>query len=139
MTTAEWDVKQIGEAVTIANPDHLIATLTADVPFDLEMTVRTGRGYATLSENRGGEQELGVIPVDSTFSPVIRVRYRTEDMRVGQRTNYDPLILEVWTKGTFPVCQSATAPMASTTAVTGQRTRCFITRRALRRRRASLG
>ena len=88
-------------AVTIANPDHLIATLTADVPFDLEMTVRTGRGYATLSENRGIEQELGVIPVDSTFSPVIRVRYRTEDMRVGQRTNYDRLILEVWTKGTI--------------------------------------
>ncbi len=87
-------------AVTIANPDRLIATLTADVPFNLEMAVRTGRGYATAVENRRPEQELGVIPVDSIFSPVLRVRYRTEAMRVGQRTNYDRLILEVWTKRT---------------------------------------
>ncbi len=87
-------------AVEIANPDHLIATLTADVPFELEMSVSTGRGYATVADNRSAEQVLDVIPIDSVFSPVLRVRYRTEDMRVGQRTNYDRLILEVWTKGT---------------------------------------
>lgn len=87
-------------AIFIANPDHKIATLTASVPFELHMSVNTGRGYATVAENRGAEQELGVIPVDSIFSPVIRVRYRTEDMRVGQRTNYDRLIMEIWTKGT---------------------------------------
>ncbi len=87
-------------AVTIANPDHLIATLTANVAFQAEMTVATGRGYATVSDNRSPEQVLGVIPIDSIFSPVLRVRYRTEDMRVGQRTNFDRLILEVWTKGT---------------------------------------
>lgn len=87
-------------AVTIANPDHKIATLTSNVPFELHMTVNTGRGYATVAENRGAEQELGVIPIDSIFSPVIRVRFRTEDMRVGQRTNYDRLIMEIWTKGT---------------------------------------
>jgi DNA-directed RNA polymerase subunit alpha len=87
-------------AVIIANPDHKIATLTANVPFECELTVRGGRGYATVADNRGPEQELGVIPVDSIFSPVLRVRYRTEDMRVGQRTNYDRLIMEVWTKGT---------------------------------------
>jgi len=87
-------------AITIANPDHKIATLTADVSLDLQMTVNVGRGYATVSENCGAEQEIGVIPVDSIFSPVTRVRYRTEDMRVGQRTNYDRLIMEIWTKGT---------------------------------------
>lgn len=87
-------------AVTIANPDHLIATLTTDVPFECEMTVQSGRGYATVMDNRAPEQELGVIPIDSIYSPVLRVRYRTEDMRVGQKTNYDRLILEIWTKGT---------------------------------------
>jgi DNA-directed RNA polymerase subunit alpha len=87
-------------AVTVANPDQLIATLTADVPFNVDMTVRAGRGYATAADNRAPEQELGVIPIDSVFSPVLRVRYRTEAMRVGQRTNYDRLILEIWTKGT---------------------------------------
>lgn len=87
-------------AVVIANPDHLIATLTADVPFHVDMTVRSGRGYATGPENRMPEEEIGVIPIDSVFSPVLRVRYRTEAMRVGQKTNYDRLILEIWTKGT---------------------------------------
>ena len=86
-------------AVTIADPDYLIATLTADVNLDMEMTARRGRGYATAFENRAPDQEVGVIPVDATFSPVRRVRYRTEDMRVGQRTNYDRLIMEVWTDG----------------------------------------
>lgn len=88
-------------SVTVANADHLIATLTADVHFHAEMTVVKGRGYATGSDNRATDQELGVIPVDSIFSPVLRVRFRTEDMRVGQRTNYDRLILEIWTNGTL--------------------------------------
>jgi DNA-directed RNA polymerase subunit alpha len=87
-------------AVTVVNADHLIATLTADVDFHVEMKVSKGRGYATGSDNRSAEQELGLIPVDSVFSPVLRVRYRTEDMRVGQRTNYDRLIMEIWTNGT---------------------------------------
>ncbi len=85
--------------VEIMNPDLKIATLTEDVPFELEMRVRKGRGYATAEENSGPEQEIGVIPIDSIFSPVTRVRYRTEDTRVGQRTNYDRLVLEVWTRG----------------------------------------
>lgn len=86
-------------AITVINPDHHIATLTADVPLNMELTVRRGRGYATAADNRLPDQELGVIPVDSVYSPVIRVRYRTEAMRVGQKTNYDRLIIEVWTKG----------------------------------------
>jgi len=88
-------------SIRIVNPDQLICTLTAPVTFDMEMSVCTGRGYATADENQPGEQEVGAIPVDSVFSPVLRVRYRTEDTRVGQRTNYDRLILEVWTRGTI--------------------------------------
>lgn len=87
-------------SIHIYNPDHVLATLTADGVFEAEMTVRTGRGFAAASENRTSDMPLGVIPIDSVYSPVQRVRYRTEDMRVGQRTNYDRLILEVWTNGT---------------------------------------
>jgi DNA-directed RNA polymerase subunit alpha len=86
-------------SVTIINKDQLIATLTDDVTLDIQFWVGSGRGYRTADENTTSE-ELGVIALDSIFSPVTRVRYRTEDTRVGQRTNYDRLILEVWTKGT---------------------------------------
>jgi DNA-directed RNA polymerase subunit alpha len=89
------------EAVQIINPEHIIATLTDDVPFVLEMTVENGRGYHTADENAGKEREVGVIPVDSSFSPVVRVKYEIEDTRVGQKTNYDKLIMEIWTNGTI--------------------------------------
>ncbi len=88
-------------AIVVVNPDHLIATLTEDVSFRMEMTVSKGRGYRTGNENRKADAEVDVIPLDSVFSPVLRVRYRTEDMRVGQQTNFDRLILEVWTDGTL--------------------------------------
>jgi DNA-directed RNA polymerase subunit alpha len=88
------------EAVQIINPEHIIATLTDDVPFVVEMTVENGRGYRTADENVGAEREIGVIPVDSSFSPVVRVKYEIEDTRVGQRTNYDKLIMDIWTNGT---------------------------------------
>ncbi len=89
------------EAVSIINPEHIIATLTADVPFVVEMTVGNGRGYLMADENVGIEREIGVIPVDSSFSPVVRVKYDIEDTRVGQRTNYDRLNIEIWTNGTI--------------------------------------
>src|SRR5467141_2588081 len=82
------------------HPDHILATLTDDVPFVLEMTVENGRGYRTAEENVGPEREIGIIPVDSSFSPVVRVKYDIEDTRVGQRTNYDKLVMEIWTNGT---------------------------------------
>ncbi len=91
---------QHDETVQIVNPEHHIATMTADVPFVLEMTVESGRGYRTAEENAGKEREIGVIPVDSSFSPVVRVKYDIEETRVGQRTNYDRLVMEVWTNGT---------------------------------------
>jgi DNA-directed RNA polymerase subunit alpha len=89
-----------GSNVEIINPDHVIATLTDDVQFNVEMTVENGRGYRTAEENAGKEREIGVIPVDSSFSPVVRVKHEIEETRVGQRTNYDRLVLEVWTNGT---------------------------------------
>src|ERR1700731_1752410 len=88
------------EAIQIINPEHIIATLTDDVPFVVEMTVENGRGYRTADENAGKEREIGVIPVDSSFSPVVRVKYDIEETRVGQRTNYDKLVMEIWTNGT---------------------------------------
>src|SRR5271166_1570097 len=88
------------DAVQIINPEHILATLTDDVPFVLEMTVENGRGYRTADENAGKEREIGIIPVDSSFSPVVRVKYEIEDTRVGQRTNYDKLVMEIWTNGT---------------------------------------
>lgn len=90
-------------AIEIVNKDQLLCTLTEDVEFDMEMTVGLGRSYVTASEHReeGEDQIMGVIPVDSVYTPVTRVRYRVEDTRVGQRTNYDRLVLEVWTNGTI--------------------------------------
>ncbi len=89
------------ETVQIINPEHVIATMTDDVPFIVEMTVENGRGYRTAEENSGKEREIGVIPVDSSFSPVIRVKYEIEETRVGQKTNYDKLIMEIWSNGTI--------------------------------------
>jgi len=91
---------QHDETVQIINPEHHLATLTADVPFGVEMTVENGRGYKTAEENSGKEREIGVIPIDSSFSPVVRVKYDIEETRVGQKTNYDRLVIEIWTNGT---------------------------------------
>jgi DNA-directed RNA polymerase subunit alpha len=90
-------------SITIVNKDLVIATLTDDVAFDMTLTVDKGRGYVTATENIEDveEQEIGTIAVDSNYSPVTRVRYATEDARVGQKTDYDRLILEVWTNGTL--------------------------------------
>jgi DNA-directed RNA polymerase subunit alpha len=92
---------QHDEMVQIFNLDHHICTMTSDVPFVLEMTVENGRGYRTSDENCAKEREIGIIPVDSSFSPVVRVKYDTEETRVGQKTNYDKLVIEVWTNGTI--------------------------------------
>lgn len=86
----------------ILNPDAVVATLTdADGKLQMETEVKLGRGYVTAEENETEDHELGVIFIDSNFSPVKRVRYSVEDTRVGKITNYDKLILEVWTDGTI--------------------------------------
>ena len=90
-----------GPEISIVNKDLKIATLTQDIPFNVDLVARRGRGYATAEENSEGENEIGVIWLDASFSPVRRVRYRTENTRVGQRTNYDRLMLEIWTDGSL--------------------------------------
>ena len=87
------------DQVEVINKDHLIATLTEDVPFLLEMVIENGRGYVPATEHTPQAQEIGIIPVDAAFSPVIRVRYEVEETRVGQKTNYDKLTMEIWTNG----------------------------------------
>jgi len=92
---------QVGSDTEVVNRDLVICHLTTDRSFEAEIELRRGRGYVTAEENAREEQEIGVIPVDSVFSPVLRVRYRTENTRVGKMTNYDRLILEIWTDGTI--------------------------------------
>jgi DNA-directed RNA polymerase subunit alpha len=87
--------------VEVVNKEHRVCTLSKNMKFRMELHVAKGRGYVTAEENTPeGDQEVGYVPVDSLFSPVVRVRYRTEDTRVGQRTNYDRLVMEIWTNGT---------------------------------------
>lgn len=85
--------------VQVINQNHVICTMTEEVPFFMEMVVENGRGYVPAGEHTKGDHEIGVIPIDAVYSPVIRVRYDIEETRVGQKTNYDKLTLEIWTDG----------------------------------------
>jgi DNA-directed RNA polymerase subunit alpha len=87
------------DQVEVINKDLVIATLSEDVPFLLEMVIENGRGYVPATEHTPQAQEIGIIPVDAAFSPVVRVRYEVEETRVGQKTNYDKLTIEIWTNG----------------------------------------
>ena len=98
------DLIEADPSITVHNPEVIIATLTEPIDFEMEMTVSSGRGYRPATEKHlrsSEDQVIGEIPVDSLFSPVRRVRYRVEDTRVGQKTNYDRLILDLWTDGTI--------------------------------------
>jgi DNA-directed RNA polymerase subunit alpha len=83
----------------VVNKDQVICTLDKKVKFEAELEVKVGRGFATGDENKSPEQPIGVIAIDSIFSPVTRVKYAVEATRVGQRTDYDKLVLEIWTDG----------------------------------------
>ena len=85
--------------VSILNPDHVICTLDRKMRFVAELEVKVGRGYATAEENKPDEPIIGLIPIDSLFSPVERVKYAIEQTRVGQMTDFDKLILDIWTDG----------------------------------------
>jgi len=91
-------------AIEVVNKDLVLVTLTEKVNFEMEMVVENGRGYMPASERSAVadrfDQEIGRVMIDAVYSPVKRVRYTTEDTRVGQKTNYDKLILEIWTNGT---------------------------------------
>lgn len=90
---------ETGADIEIVNRDHHIATLDKDGKLDMELEVRIGRGYCPGDWNKTPDQAIGVIPIDSLFSPVQRVKYEVESTRVGKRTDYDRLILEIWTDG----------------------------------------
>ncbi len=90
-----------GDAVEILNPDHYIATLSRDGKLSMEMVVKMGRGYVPAERNKEEGQPIGTIPMDSIFSPIKKVNYAVTNARVGQITDYDKLILEVWTDGSL--------------------------------------
>jgi len=85
--------------VDIINPDQPIATLDKDGRLYMEITVQNGKGYVSAEKNKQSNQPIGVIPVDSIFTPVRKVNYIVEDTRIGQITDYDRLTLEIWTNG----------------------------------------
>ena len=89
-----------GGKVEIMNPDHHIATLNKDAVLHAEMSVSTGRGYVPAEKNVTEDQQIGEVPIDALFSPIRRVSYVVGNARVGQRTDYDKLTLEIWTNGT---------------------------------------
>jgi len=94
------DVICSGDAIVV-NRDLHIATLTADRELKIAIEIKKGRGYVPAEDNVAPEQPLGTIPVDSIYSPVHRVRYAVEATRVGKYTNYDRLVMEIWTDGTI--------------------------------------
>ncbi|MCK5798527.1 MAG: DNA-directed RNA polymerase subunit alpha [Deltaproteobacteria bacterium] len=85
--------------VEILNPEHVIATLSGDAKLNMELTVQMGRGYVVADRNESATAPVGTIPIDALFSPVRKVNYTVTNARVGQRTDYDKLTLEVWTDG----------------------------------------
>ena len=87
--------------IEILNPDLHIATVDETGKLKIEMTVERGRGYVPADKNKKPEDSIGIIPIDSIFSPVQRVNYTVQDTRVGNVTDYDKLILEVWTDGSL--------------------------------------
>jgi DNA-directed RNA polymerase subunit alpha len=92
---------QTDGTVEILNPQHHIASLSRDGQLVLEMTARTGKGYVPAEANKEENQPIGYIPLDSSFSPIHKVNYVVTQARVGQRTDYDKLTLEVWTDGSL--------------------------------------
>jgi DNA-directed RNA polymerase subunit alpha len=89
--------------VVILNPEQHIATINADAKLKIEMHVSDGRGYVAAEGNRTEEDPIGTIPIDSIFSPVTKVNFTVENTRVGQRTDLDKIIFEIWTDGSLSV------------------------------------
>jgi DNA-directed RNA polymerase subunit alpha len=90
---------QLNQNVELVNPEQHVCTLDKKKKFEMELTIKMGRGFCPSDENKKPGQAIGVIAIDSIFSPVTRVRYNVEAARVGNRTDYDKLILEIWTDG----------------------------------------
>jgi len=90
---------QVNQNIELVNPDQHICTLDKKRKFEMELTVKVGRGFLSGDENKKSGQAIGVIAIDSIFSPVTKVRYAVEAARVGNRTDYDRLVVELWTDG----------------------------------------
>src|SRR5204863_2492877 len=90
---------RVNDKLELVNPKQHICTLDKKKKFEMELEVKVGRGFCPGDENKKVDQAIGVIAIDSLFSPVTRVRYAVESARVGQRTDYDRLVLELWTDG----------------------------------------
>ncbi len=89
---------QVPAGVEVHNPELVIATINAKAKFEVELTIERGRGYVQASQNRNPDADAGVIPIDSIYSPVLKVSYRVEATRAGEFTNFDKLIVDVETK-----------------------------------------
>lgn len=100
-TVTAGDFTSPDGAIEILNPQLYIATLTEDGDLDMEMTVKVGKGYSLSEANKEEDAPIGTIPIDAVFSPIKRVNYVVGNARVGQRTDYDKLTLEVWTDGSI--------------------------------------
>ena len=105
------DIK-LNQNIELVNTDQLICTLDKKKKFEMELDIKVGRGFCPGDENKKPDQAIGVIPIDSLFSPVTRVRYAVEAARVGQRTDYDRLIIEIWTDGRISPDDSLTQASA---------------------------
>jgi DNA-directed RNA polymerase subunit alpha len=92
------DIK-VSDGITVLNPDHPIATIDKGGPLSMELTVSVGRGYVPAERNKSPTMPIGTIPIDALFSPIRKVNYTVQNARVGQVTDYDKLVLEVWTNG----------------------------------------
>lgn len=90
---------QVVDGLTVLNPDHLVATLDKKGPLSMELTVNVGRGYVPSERNKSATMPIGTVPIDALFSPIRKVNYTVQNARVGQVTDYDKLVLEVWTNG----------------------------------------
>ncbi len=105
--TGKGDVKasdiEKNPGVEILNPDLHIATINSDAKLNIEMRVTDGRGYVAAEQNKNDDDPVGTIPIDSIFSPVTKVNYVVENTRVGQRTDFDKIIFDIWTDGSISV------------------------------------
>jgi DNA-directed RNA polymerase subunit alpha len=108
--------------IDILNPDLHIATLSGNSNLYMELTVSKGRGYVPADKNKRGDHIIGVIPVDSVFTPVRKVNYTIDNTRVGQRTDYNKLTLEVWTDGSI----SPDEAVSLSAKIMGEHLRLFI-------------
>jgi DNA-directed RNA polymerase subunit alpha len=95
------DIQKNNTDFEVLNPDHHIATLGDDATLSMEFLIKKGRGYVLAEENRIPDQPIGTVPMDTVFSPIKNVMYTVENTRVGQRTDYEKLILEIWTDGSI--------------------------------------